>query len=547
MKCCFDFVYKVNGTRKRTDNPVNDDFSVSVGESEKLVKVTLKPRAAVEFEKFAVVMPYEFGKDERIFTNGYQSWTVTKEYAPDGKMDEFRPRFLGFPKSKYKFLGLYAAGDLYWHDYPEQNGVFYGYSYGYVRKDRDIRLIGSLSEKSGYTLITYNTNNCTVTMEKDLEGVLFDSEKVVLEIATLNGDYDAVFDEYFAMMNIAKPRVKRSCGYTTWYNYYEAVTEEIVVRDLAAMSKIDTKIDIFQIDDGYQRTVGDWLEIKEDKFPRGMKYIVDKIHSTGMLAGLWLAPFGVTPKSHIYKQHKDWLARDKKGKCRYAGANWGGFYPLDIYNAEARAYIKKVFDVVLNEWGFDMVKLDFLYACCMYPMHNKSRGEIMCDAMDLIRECCGDKIVLGCGAPLAPSFGKVDFMRIGADIGLKWSNKPMHREDVSTQHALQNTIFRRHLDGRAWLNDPDVFILRDNNVKMALKEREIVADINSLCGNLLFVSDFVADYTEEQKKIFVETVTRSKAEIVMARFVTDSVISIDYTVDGKNGNLTFDLKRGIRL
>lgn len=138
-------------------------------------------------------------------------------------------------------------------------------------------------------------------------------------------------------------------------------------------------------------------------------------------------------------------------------------------------------------------------------------------------------------------------MRIGADIGLKWSNKPMHREDVSTQHALQNTIFRRHLDGRAWLNDPDVFILRDNNVKMTLKEREIVADINSLCGNLLFVSDFVADYTEEQKKIFVETVTRSKAEIVMARFVTDSVISIDYTVDGKNGNLTFDLKRGIRL
>ena len=41
MKFGFDFVYKVNGTRKRTDNPVNDDFSVSISESEKLVKVTL--------------------------------------------------------------------------------------------------------------------------------------------------------------------------------------------------------------------------------------------------------------------------------------------------------------------------------------------------------------------------------------------------------------------------------------------------------------------------------------------------------------------------
>lgn len=26
-------------------------------------------------------------------------------------------------------------------------------------------------------------------------------------------------------------------------------------------------------------------------------------------------------------------------------------------------------------------------------------------------------------------------------------------------------IFRRHLDGRAWKNDPDVFLLRDQNNK----------------------------------------------------------------------------------
>ncbi len=30
------------------------------------------------------------------------------------------------------------------------------------------------------------------------------------------------------------------------------------------------------------------------------------------------------------------------------------------------------------------------------------------------------KIILGCGVPLMPAFGKVDFCRIGADVDLEW-------------------------------------------------------------------------------------------------------------------------------
>lgn len=36
------------------------------------------------------------------------------------------------------------------------------------------------------------------------------------------------------------------CGYTTWYNYYTSVTEEIVERDLEAIAKLGSKIDIFK-------------------------------------------------------------------------------------------------------------------------------------------------------------------------------------------------------------------------------------------------------------------------------------------------------------
>lgn len=547
MNYSFSFIYKADGKVKKTDLTDTPDFSVQIKNENKLTTLTLKPKREIEFIKFEMSMPFKFNSSQRIFTNGYQSWTVSKEYSPNSSMDEFNPRIMGIEKRKVNPLGIWGAGDLTFHKYPEKAGVFYGYSYGYVRNGSELFLLGSLSEKAGYTIINFNSSAETIVIEKDLEGVSFKNDTLVLSLAVLKGEYNAVFDEYFEMMNIPKPRVERKCGYTTWYNYYTNVTQDIVARDLDAISKLNTKIDIFQIDDGYERTVGDWLETDKNKFPNGMKDAADKIHKRGMLAGLWLAPFAVTLKSHIYKQHKDWLVCDKNGKHHYASHNWGGFYALDIYNKEVRAYLQKVFDTVLNIWGYDMVKLDFLYACSIIPIHGKSRGEIMCDAMELLRKLCGDKIILGCGVPLAPAFGKVDFCRIGADVGLCWENKAFSREDVSTQNTLTNTVFRRHLDGRAFLNDPDVFLLRDNNIKMPLSQRKIVAQVNSLCGNLLFVSDDVSTYTDEQKRIFIDTITAPKAVINNAEFIKDKIIKIDYTLNGINKNFVFDLSTGQKI
>lgn len=542
MNWKYSLEYYADGILKKTTNCSNDDFILNVNSSDSYLSVSVLPKRKIEFKKFDLTADYKVNRDERIFTNGYQSWTVSREYAPNEAMDEFNPRFLGVKKSKFNPLGMWGAGDLLWHDYPEKQGVFYGYSYAYVRKGNKLTLFGSLSERAGYTLLTFDTNENTLTVSKDLEGVCFDSEKRVLDLAVIKDDYEAAFDRYFSLMNIVKPRVNRSCGYTTWYNYYTHVTQDIVKRDLKAISKLNTKIDIFQIDDGYERTVGDWLETDPVKFPEGMKTVADSIHKNNMLAGLWLAPFGITPKSNIFKAHKDWLVTDEKGKYHFSSHNWGGFYALDIYNKEVRAHLKNVFDTVLNEWGYDMVKLDFLYACCQRPIHNKSRGEIMCDAMDLIREWCGDKIILGCGVPLAPAFGKVDFCRISADVGLSWNKKPFSREDVSTKNTLTNTIYRRHLDGRAWLNDPDVFLLRDNNIKMPVSQRKIVARVNSMLGNLLFVSDDVSTYTDEQMKIFNYTVSRDKPEIISAE-IMDGIACIRTD----NEELKFNINEGRML
>lgn len=544
----YNIIYNANGKTHKTHHSESVDFEIKEEVTGDVLELTLVPKTDVSFEKFEIKNDISFSEQSKFFVNGYQSWTVSREYASDDSMlDDFNPKLLSFiDKKKFNIRGIWGAGDLTFHDYPQTPGVFYGYSYAYIRNGSDIRLFGSLSERAGYTIITFDTKRKTVAIEKDLEGVTYQKGKEykILEFCDIIDESENAFDKYFALANVPTPKSNRMCGYTTWYNYYTKVTEEIVERDLDSIAHLGSKIDIFQVDDGYERTVGDWLYHDEKKFPSGMKVVADNIHKNNMLAGLWLAPFAATPKSYIYKQHQDWFVKDSRGKIPFASQNWGGFYALDIYNKEVREHLKEVFDTVLNVWGYDMVKLDFLYACCIIPIHNKSRGEIMCDAMDLIREWCGDKLVLGCGVPLAPAFGKVDFCRIGADMALSFKKKPFSREDVSTKHALLNTVFRRQLDGRAFLNDPDVFLLRDNNIGMPLAQRQIIAEVASLFGNLLFVSDDVSTYNSVQKDIFVDVTTRNKAKITYANMDKNGDISVRYTLDDLKRTYCFNVNDG---
>ncbi|WP_418759436.1 hypothetical protein, partial [Gemmiger sp.] len=53
-----------------------------------------------------------------------------------------------------------------------------------------------------------------------------------------------------------------------------------------------------------------------------------------------------------------WLLQ-VNGQPWCCGSNWSSFYALDIDNPEVLDYLQTVFDRVLNDWGFDLVKLDF--------------------------------------------------------------------------------------------------------------------------------------------------------------------------------------------
>ena len=173
----------------------------------------------------------------------------------------------------------------------------------------------------------------------------------------------------------------------------------------------------------------------------------------------------------------------------------------------------------------------------------------MCDGVDLLREACGDKLILGCGVPLGACMGIFDACRISCDVnkvfGGDWVNRiNLNNEVPSAQGAMNNTIFRNHLDGRAFCNDPDVLFLRDNNLEFTLEQKLLLGKINAIGGNVLFVSDNAGDYDETALGYMKEFFTAKDYKITSADYIGTDTIRLGFTENGEEKLLTFNIATG---
>lgn len=168
----------------------------------------------------------------------------------------------------------------------------------------------------------------------------------------------------------------------------------------------------------------------------------------------------------------------------------------------------------------------------------------MCEAMELLRRLVGDKWILGCGVPLMPAFGRVDFCRVGCDVSLDWDDKPymrlLHRERVSTKNTICNTIYRRGLNGRAFWNDPDVFLLREENTRLSPRQKLQLATVNGLFGALRFTSDNYSRYDDGKKALYRRILALENARVCR---ITDDrkTIHVEYQEGGTVRRLSIPL------
>jgi alpha-galactosidase len=219
-----------------------------------------------------------------------------------------------------------------------------------------------------------------------------------------------------------------------------------------------------------------------------MKAIADRISATGRTPGIWLAPFMVSSNSLLSKNHPDWLLRDENGNPLSAGITWSGKpFELDVTHPEVLEWLDQLSRRVCG-WGYRYLKLDFLYIGAAIGKRYKEmpREVAYRNALQVIREAAGDAYILACGAPIIPSLGLCDGIRVGPDVSPYWLNTPMtvwlnNPNDTSTQNAIRTSLHRLWLSPLVNI-DPDVMFFRSKHNALKSYENRLLQDLGIISG-----------------------------------------------------------------
>ena len=529
--------YEKNGTKKKTSCS-NEDLEFIITDVENRYTLVVKALTDIKLLNAKIDFTTTYSSKDLFFMNGFQSWTDTKER----RIFEVEKNIKKSPKIITKMFAMDKYGDNHFYKYSLRR--LHGFDIFYIKGKKEA-FIYNLNYDNAYLIIDVLKTKKKIRLTSDVDNmaIKMGEAKTIFDFKHFTSYSEGLesFNNDFKKLN-----KKKLFGYSSWYNYYQDINEEIILRDLDAL---DSRFDLFQIDDGYETFVGDWLDIDPKKFPNGLDEIVKKVHSRNMIAGIWLAPFVAEEKSKLFRERKDLFKKNEKGEFFKCGGNWSGFYALDLENKDAQDYIKASFKKYLD-LGFDYFKLDFLYAATRPLYDGLTRAQVSAKYYKFLREILGeDMIIDGCGASIMHSYKNFDYLRVGPDISLKfndvWFMKFFHRERISTKITLQNTIYRSFFNDHLFGNDPDVFLLRDNNIDLSLKQRQAIITIAALFGNLLITSDDIATYDENKKKMLEEAFDLYK-NATNKHFVSrGKEIDIYYTINNKESKLTYLTRKGV--
>jgi alpha-galactosidase len=147
------------------------------------------------------------------------------------------------------------------------------------------------------------------------------------------------------------------------YNSWEATGFDVNEPGQEALAEKAAGIGVerFVMDDGWfgkrkddHAGLGDWY-VNPQKFPHGLKPLIDKVHSLGMDFGLWVEPEMVNPDSDLYRAHPDWVL-NFPGRPRTEGRNQ---LVLNLARPDVRAYVYGFLDKLLTENDIAFLKWDY--------------------------------------------------------------------------------------------------------------------------------------------------------------------------------------------
>jgi alpha-galactosidase len=429
------------------------------------LKLDIHPKRDIVLKSLEIRIKTGLDKNnDRVFCNGFQSASESREYGFNEKIDKIHLFF-------NSYFGL--TGDDRVDFIPRKKGVLHSWTYAYHTntKTNKIHFIGSLNESTGFTVILYNAENQEIIIKKELQGLHLTHSFPALDILMMTVDSPSVqqaFDTYFLLQNIRTQTFTHNSDTSALthlkigiseHRLGHILNEKTITEKIEFYKQNDKALDMFHLENGWSNCIGDWLSPKPH-VSLDIKQTVQMIHNQGIKASLSLSPFVAEQDSFIFNKKQDWILRGNKNdddKPVLVGFSPDGtkkLYALDFYHKEVQEYLTGIFHTILTKWGFDALKLDYLYAVCVLPRLHKTRGQIMHDAMRFLRQMVGSKILTAADVPLGSAFGMVDYCQISPDTdrisGLWLSDFIKNREKSDPYSALKTALSRWRLNGRAF-------------------------------------------------------------------------------------------------
>ena len=492
----------------------------------------------------------------KMFMNGFQSWAPTGSVLCSSRMHY---TLMGLPVVSRPVAGMMHNVDSeYWgrHD---------GLSSQHMTAFQDIAeeeavLLGFTKQNTALGEFFFHRSSRHLRCSLDYDKTLFSTEigerggvSIKLEpLMIMRGAIESLMETWATecapenyhrkLRDTASP-----VGWCSWYKYYDKVTQEDIYKNVDALSTVhDLRCHVVQLDDGYQSQIGDWLTVNS-KFSEGLPGICRKIKKSGKDAGIWLAPFVAGRGSQLFKSRPEWFVCDSlTGSPLIAHLNpdWGRdflCYSLDTTHPQVQAWLTHIFKTLVA-YGFTYFKIDFLVAAIRRgKRHDRYSGRVEAyrKGLQVIREAIGPKCYLvGCGAPMGPSIGFFDAMRVSSDTSTAWDVMLLHKlfapgdGPPALRNALHFSLTRSFLHRKWWLNDPDCSLFTEDGLTLA--EMTLQMTVIGMSGGAVVISANMEELKEENINYLKKILPPSKLVCGQARDVLMERYPILYVCRGCN-------------
>lgn len=305
---------------------------------------------------------------------------------------------------------------------------------------------------------------------------------------------------------LPRPQEVRPIVYNSWEATGFDVNEDNQKRLAAIAAAIG--VEMFVVDDGWfgarsndHAGLGDWT-VNPQRFPGGLKPLIDEVHRLGMRFGLWVEPEMANPDSDLYREHPDWvlhMSNRRRSELRNQ-------LVLNFARPDVAGWAHKWLDRLLTDNRIDFLKWDMnrAFSEAGWPDRGEDAGRLWIDhvrgvyaIMDRLRADHPNLRIESCSG----GGGRADFGILARTDEVWTSDNTDAVDRIAIQYGYSQLYPAQTM--AAWVTDVPNF-LTQRSVSLKFRFDVAMSGVLGIGGNLshwtddelLLASELVARYKD---------------------------------------------------